>query len=93
MKMETLLNSDRPYLIPALDAVKISGQCNMFDSNCVIQIMQELGYVEQADWLAAHLDDYVDILVVEYFNWMLVNEPESLAQKLARETGLEVIEE
>lgn len=91
--METLLNSDRPYLISALDAVKSSGQCNMFDSTCVISKMHELDYNEQADWLAAHLDHYVDILVIEYFNWMLVNEPESLAQKLARETGLEVIEE
>ena len=91
--METSLNSDRPYLIPALDAVKKSSQCNMFNSDCVIQKMLDLGYNEQADWLAAHLDSYVDILVVEYFNWMLVNEPESLAQKLARETGLEVIEE
>ncbi|NJO64891.1 MAG: DUF5049 domain-containing protein [Richelia sp. RM2_1_2] len=85
--------STRPYLITALDAVKRTGQCNMFDSNCVIRVMQDLGYVEQADWLAANLDSYVDILVVEYFNWMQINEPESLAQQLARETGLEVIEE
>ena len=86
-------SSTRPHLIPALDAVKRTGQCNMFDSNCVIRTMQDLGYVEQADWLAANLDSYVDILVVEYFNWMQINEPESLAQQLARETGLEVIEE
>ncbi|MEA5595754.1 DUF5049 domain-containing protein [Rivularia sp. UHCC 0363] len=90
--MEMLLNN-RPYLITALDAVKRTGQCNMFDSNCVIRTMQDLGYIEQADWLAAHLDDYVEILVVEYFDWMQINEPESLAQQLARETGLEVIEE
>lgn len=65
----------------------------MFNPDCVIQAMQDLGYNEQADWLAAHLDSYIDILVVEYFNWMQINEPESLAQKLARETGLEVVEE
>lgn len=88
--METSFSSDRPQLIPALDAVKRSVQCNMFNSDCVIRVMQDLGYIEQADWLRANLDSYVDILVVEYFNWMLVNEPESLAQKLARETGLEV---
>ena len=91
--METSLNNNRPYLIPALDAVKKSGQCNMFNPDCVIQAMRDLNYVEQANWLAAHLDSYVDILVVEYFNWMQINEPESLAQKLARSTGLEVIEE
>lgn len=91
--METSLSSERLQLIPALDAVKRSGRCNMFNSDCVIQAMQDMGYNEQADWLAVHLDSYVDILVVEYFNWMLVNQPESLAQKLARETGLEVIEE
>ncbi len=91
--METSFSSDRPQLIPALDAIKRSGQCNMFNPDCVIRVMQDLGYNEQADWLRANLDSYVDILVVEYFNWMLVNEPESLAQKLARETGLEVIEE
>lgn len=86
-------SSARPYLIPALDAVKLSGQCNMFNPDCVIQVMQDLGYNEQADWLGVNLDSYIDILVVEYFNWMQINQPESLAQKLARETGLEVVEE
>lgn len=91
--METSLNNERPYLIPALDAVKKSGQCNMFNPDCVIQAMQDLGYNEQADWLGVNLDSYIDILVVEYFNWMQINQPESLAQKLARETGLKVVEE
>ncbi len=91
--MEILLSSDRPYLIPALDAVKRSDRCNMFNHNCVIQVMHSLGYIEQADWLKDNLDSYIYILVIKYFNWMLVNEPESLAQKLARETSLEVIEE
>ncbi|NJN11868.1 MAG: DUF5049 domain-containing protein [Richelia sp. RM1_1_1] len=86
-------SSIRPYLIPALDAVKRSGQCNMFDSNCVIRTMQDLGYIEQADWLEANLDSYVDILMVQYLDWMDENQPASLAQQLARETGLEVIEE
>ncbi|MEM6404207.1 MAG: hypothetical protein AAF349_28310, partial [Cyanobacteria bacterium P01_A01_bin.68] len=76
-----------------LDAVKISGQCNMFNPDCVIQVMRDLDYIEQADWLKANLDSYIDILVIKYFNWMQINEPESLAQKLARETGLEVVEE
>ncbi|MBE9212852.1 DUF5049 domain-containing protein [Plectonema cf. radiosum LEGE 06105] len=62
----------RPYLIPALDAVKSSGQCNMFDSNCVIRVMQNLGYVEQANWLAAHLDNYLDILMNDYLTLLLL---------------------
>lgn len=85
----------RPPLIPVLDAVKVSGRCNMFDRTCVILTMQDLGYCLQADWLSAHLDDYLDILIVEYSQWMRENAPpprESLAQKVARETGLELIQ-
>ncbi len=93
--MQTPL-SPRPPLIPALDAVKRSGRCNMFDRTCVILTMQDLGYTPQADWLQAHLEDYLDILIDEYFDgWKKTHHLlcESLAQKVARETGLELIEE
>jgi hypothetical protein len=85
--------SPRPHLMEALDEVKVSNQCNMFDRACVIQVMQDLGYIEEADWLTANLDSYLDILIDEYQQWMHENEPESLAQQLARETGLKVIVE
>uniref|UniRef100_A0A0C1RQ08 Uncharacterized protein n=2 Tax=Tolypothrix TaxID=111782 RepID=A0A0C1RQ08_9CYAN len=68
----------------------------MFDRTCVVLTMQDLGYTSQADWLSEHLDDYLDILIVEYSRWMEENAPppsESLAQKVARETGLELISE
>jgi hypothetical protein len=85
--------SPRPSLMFALDEVKASNKCNMFDSTCVIQVMQDLGYIEEADWLQANIDSYLDILIDEYQQWMHENEPESLAQQVARETGLKVIVE
>lgn len=86
--------SPRPPLISALDAVKLSKRCNMFDSTCVILAMRDLGYTLQADWLEAHLDNYLDILIDEYQQWMQQSPSnESLGQQVARETGLEVIEE
>ncbi len=84
------------HLIQALDAVKKSKRCNMFDCTCVILTMQDLGYTLQADWLSAHADEYLDILIDEYSRWLQDNAPplsESLAQRVARETGLEVVEE
>ncbi|NJL64767.1 MAG: hypothetical protein HC903_26840 [Methylacidiphilales bacterium] len=83
--------SPRPHLMEALDEVKRSNQCNMFNRACVILAMHNLGYIEEADWLAANIDSYLDILIMEYQQWMHDNEPESLAQQLARETGLKVI--
>jgi hypothetical protein len=85
--------SPRPPLMKALDDVKASNLCNMFDCVCVIRAMQNLGYIEEAGWLAANLDSYLDILIDEYQQWMHENEPESLAQQIARETGLKVIVE
>jgi hypothetical protein len=91
--MQTPL-SPRPPLIPALDAVKLSRRCNMFDSACVILVMRDLGYSLQADWLEANLDNYLDILIDEYQQWMQQNPSnKSLAQQVARETGLEVVED
>ncbi len=88
--------NERSPLVQALDAVKLSRQCNMFDRTCVILTMQDLGYTLQADWLLAHIDDYLDILIGEYSCWLQDNAPpksESLVQRVARETGLEVVEE
>lgn len=83
--------SPRSSLMFALDEVKASNQCNMFDRACVIQAMQNLGYIQEANWLEANKDNYLDVLIDEYQQWMQDNEPESLAQQLARETGLKVI--
>lgn len=84
----------RPPLIPALDAVKLSRRCNMFDDTCVILAMRDLGYTLQADWLNSHLDNYLDILIDEYQQWMEQSPSnESLTQRVARETGLEVAED
>ncbi|RCJ20234.1 hypothetical protein A6S26_05795 [Nostoc sp. ATCC 43529] len=66
----------------------------MFDSTCVILAMRDLGYTLQADWLNSHLDNYLDILIDEYHQWMEQSPSnESLTQRVARETGLEVVED
>lgn len=62
-------------LIKALDAVKVSRRCNMFDSTCVISTMQDLGFTSQADFLSKHADNYLDILICEYSRWLHDNAP------------------
>lgn len=90
-----LMNRVSPPLIEALDAVKISKRCDMFDSKCVISTMKDLGYTLQSNWLKARSDDFFNIITSEYIRWMWENSTpsESLARKVARDTGLEVIVE
>ncbi len=79
-----------------LAEVRTSGQCNMFDFPCVVTTLYNLGYELQADWLEQHPDSYGKILMREFPQWLRNNTAtprESLAQRVARETGLEVIEE
>lgn len=89
------MNRVSPPLIQALDAVKISKRCNMFDSKCVISTMKDLGYTLQSDWLKARSDNFLDIITSEYIRWMweYSTPSESLARKVAHDTGLEVIVE
>ncbi|NEU77573.1 hypothetical protein [Nostoc sp. UIC 10630] len=99
MTKETLLSnlSDRPpLLMEALAEVRASGLCNMFNYACVIITLQDLGFELQADWLEEHLDIYNEILIHEFSRWLQANPRpfrESVAQRVARETGLELIEE
>ncbi|WP_026736138.1 hypothetical protein [Fischerella sp. PCC 9605] len=105
MKMETLSSSvdalrlaDRhrpPLLMEALAEVRASGLCNMFNYACVILALDDMGHAAEADWLKQHINSYVNILN-EFSRWLQANPRpfrESLAQRVARETGLELIEE
>lgn len=89
-------NSDRPpFLMEALAYVRASGQCNMLNPACVIIALDNRGCNLEADWLEAHLNNYFEVMQ-EFSHWLRDNSPppkESLAQRVARETGLEVIEE
>ena len=79
-----------------LAEVRTSGRCNMFDFPCVVTTIHNLGYELQADWLEQHPDSYGKILMREFPQWLRDNPPppqESLAQRVARETGMEVIED
>ncbi|WP_414755927.1 hypothetical protein [Anabaena sp. CCY 9910] len=85
-----------PLLMEALDEVKASGLCNMFNYACVILALEDLGYGLQADWLEENIYSYNEILIHEFSQWLHANPRpfrESVAQRVARETGLELIEE
>lgn len=88
-------NNDCPLLMQALTDVRASGQCNMLNPACVIIALDDMGYDFQADWLQEHLNSYVEIMC-EFSRWLRDHPAppkESLAQRVARETGLEVIED
>ncbi|MBD2341817.1 hypothetical protein H6G64_33325 [Calothrix sp. FACHB-156] len=58
--------------------------------------LQDLGYGLQADWLEENLDSYNEILIHEFSQWLHANPRpfrESVAQRVARETRLELIED
>ena len=85
-----------PLLMEALAEVRASSLCNMFNYACVIITLQDLGFELQADWLEEHLDSHNEILIHEFSQWLQANPRpfrESVAQRVARETGLELIEE
>lgn len=105
MKTEILLECDAasglpkghrpPHLMQALADVRASGQCNMLNPACVIIALDDTGFTYQADWLKAHLNNYFEVMQ-EFSHWLQDNPlppKESLAQRVARETGLEVVEE
>ncbi|MTJ14689.1 hypothetical protein FJR11_19330 [Anabaena sp. UHCC 0187] len=84
-----------PLLMEALAEVRATSLCNMFNYACVILTFQDIGYGLQADWLEQNIDRYVEILA-DFSQWLKANPRpfrESLAQRVARETGLELIAE
>lgn len=83
-------------LMPALTEVRSLGCCNMFDFPCVIAAMKGCGYPDTANWLERHRDNYLDLLVGDFSQWLDAHPSsprESLARRVARETGLEVIQD
>lgn len=85
-----------PLLMEALAEVRASSLCNMFNYACVILALEDLGYSLQADWLEENLNIYNEILIHEFSQWLHAHPRpfrESVAQRVARETGLELIEE
>jgi hypothetical protein len=90
-------DGNRPRLLmEALAEVRASSLCNMFNYACVILALEDLGYGLQADWLEENTDSYNEFLIHEFSQWLRANPRpfrESVAQRVARETGLELIEE
>jgi hypothetical protein len=72
-------------LMPGLAEVRATGCCNMFDFYCVLTVLRYQGYTDAANWLAG-----------DFCAWIDSHPPlprESIAQRVARETGLEVIKD
>ena len=67
----------------------------MFDLRCVVSQMCDRGQDDVAQWLVENRANYLTILTEEFSAWLERNPSprESLAQRVARETGLEVIVE
>lgn len=88
---------ERPdNLMTALFQVRNQGTCNMLDLPCVLSTLHRMGYETVAIWLQNYKAIYSEILIDEFSEWLTTHpttEYESLAQQVARETGLEVIVE
>jgi hypothetical protein len=96
-----LINNECPgNLMQALLEIRNSGRCNLIDRVCVIETLYEFGYAEVASWLDRHKENYDEIVLDDfskYFSeWLNTHFPyarESLAQRVARETGLELVDD
>lgn len=90
--MKTFPYKQPSHLIIALADVKISGSCNLFNCHNVISTLKNMGYNIEALWLEENRSHYVAVLY-EFSQWWQTNhsQQESLAQRVARECGLEVI--
>jgi hypothetical protein len=83
-------------LMPGLAEVRATGCCNMFDFYCVLTVLRYQGYTDAANWLKQHQDNYLELLAGDFCAWIDSHPPlprESIAQRVARETGLEVIKD
>ncbi len=81
-------------LMPALAQLRAIGCCNMFDLNCVVAVLHAGNYTDAAEWLKQHQENYLELLAGDFSVWLNAHPPpprESLAQRVARETGLELI--
>lgn len=90
------MNDYPEELMPALEEVRYSGDCNMFDLYCVVDRMRDRERSEVADWLVENRRHYFTLLRQDFSAWLERNPSprgESLAQRVARETGLELIED
>lgn len=96
-----LINDECPEnLMEALLEIRNSGWCNLIDRMCVINALNDFGYQEAASWLEHHKKDYDKIVIDDfsaYFSeWLSAHFPynrESLSQRVARETGLELVDD
>ena len=57
----------QPVLVPVavyegLEAVRQSGETNMFDRPRVIELAEMMGYDETADWVRDHRSEYARLL-------------------------------
>lgn len=84
-------------LMVALYEARESCSCRMIDCDSVTQKLISMGYVDEANWIINYCDDYVQLLAINLSKWeddsTRVFGSVSLAQQLATECGLEVIEE
>jgi hypothetical protein len=81
----------------ALYEARESCQCSMIDCQSVTQQLVSMGYVDEANWIINSCDDYIQLLAINLSKWedddSRVFGSVLLAQQLANECGLEVIEE
>ncbi|MBE9039369.1 hypothetical protein IQ235_00980 [Oscillatoriales cyanobacterium LEGE 11467] len=81
-------------LMPALAEVREGNYCNMLSRSCVIEVLETMGEQEIADWLTQNRAGYSKLINEDFSEWLDRNPSpgkESLAQKVAKETGLEAI--
>jgi hypothetical protein len=84
-------SSRRPHnLMEALNQIRLTGLCNMADLIAVTEILETYNHDRVARYILDHSDSYSDLLE-ELGEYVRANQPKSLAQQLAEETGWEVI--
>jgi hypothetical protein len=83
-----------PAVYEGLDLIRRSGQCNMFDLVCVLQLAEALGQEATAVWIRARKDDYAKGLIAGFkmadaFWSAQLSDMESMFDGWDREAGRE----
>lgn len=53
---------DNNIIAKAIAEVRKTGKVNMFDRRNVVDVMQNLGYYEEAEYIIDNKDKYIDLL-------------------------------
>lgn len=83
-------------LMEALSVVRDRGRIDLLDCSSTIASLYSIGQTEAASWLEHHQEIYHEVVMKEFSQWLEAHSPdegESIAQKAAEVTGLDMPED